>query len=194
MKINLIIWCAILCGIQSVFSSQENQPIVEGDVFIVPYGNCCVNCEEKFSLKKIFGYDLNKCHIFVSVWATSTDSDNWEAHQHPTLEEKNIRFPGYLPLNLLKNKKEGDTIEFLLYNKKNESVMVRLHLNQANYRYGTCSKGKFEECLTKEMKSKEAQKKKKMNVKGYEKILGKNFQLIKPNQLDEYGNPIRTDL
>lgn len=195
MKKFLIFCLAILCVIKTVFAeTQENPPIVEGKVFIIPHGSCYVNCGHKFTLIKMFGYDLNKCHIFVPVWLYSQESENWNAHGHPVLNEKNIRFPYHIPLKMLKNKKEGDIIEFLLYNKKNESVMVRLQLQQGQCRYRTCGKGKFEECLSKEMNVEEAKKQKKATMKDYKQMFGKNFKLIHPFELDEYGNPIRPGL
>ena len=65
----------------------------------------------------------------VQIWTCSEDSDNWTDHGCPI---DNHVFPGWLPSWLIRDMKEGDTIEIDL---PKFNAVLRLTAAQLKYRY-----------------------------------------------------------
>ena len=149
-------------------SSPSNR-IVEGDLFIVPNKaskayEYCKGCDY-FGNWSVLAQDGNpfkvdKRDFCVHVWAVSKNedvskdaikdqklregSDDWASHNHPALG----RFPHHLPYALLKDRKEGDIVEFDYQNEETKEVfIIRLTCRQVEYRYRDW--GNFEDCLKK---------------------------------------------
>ena len=114
------------------------QQVIEGDVFIIPNSLCYLGydntlCSVVSSMEEALNRRLRPQEILVQVGIRNSDSDNWEAHGHQSLDFYNPhgRFPDHLPLYLLDGKNEGDIIEFQIWGKP-----LRLQCNQLNYQYG----------------------------------------------------------
>jgi len=73
-------------------------------------------------------FEVKEGDMFMEVWFCSEASDNWVDHGHPQLKAFNMR---NLPLRLLKNLKEGDTLTFRF-----NGIPVELEAAQAEFRYG----------------------------------------------------------
>lgn len=79
------------------------------------------------------GIELSEDETYIQVWVGNEENDNW------TCDGEN-HFPSYLPLSILKDVKEGETI-----NLKWNGEDVRLRASQLEYRYRKF--GKFEDVL-----------------------------------------------
>jgi len=75
-----------------------------------------------------------------AIAAAADKSDNWFANGHPVLGE--CVFPGALPYDLMKDKREGDVFEIIITNKQGEKVVASLRCKQNDYRYGEHRYGK----------------------------------------------------
>lgn len=121
--------------------------IYKADMFIIPNQ---ITVEEK-EIKDIIHswwwdrYEKRMSHLFgkevaekdkgrrrlVQVWITSPECENWSDHVNNPVD-KEIRFPGNLPLWMVGNMKEGETIKIDLpeYN-----ATLELTAQQLKYRY-----------------------------------------------------------
>lgn len=125
------------------FVGQE----LTGQLFRYPWivDRCKNVLPESYSSEKIIP---NEEDTWVSVWATSSESENWGAHGHPNLSE---RFPQMLPLKLFlkedKNlKTDGDIVQLTHTDQRKKIVtQIRLILQQRGHRGG--HHGTFAECL-----------------------------------------------
>ncbi|HEV2917510.1 MAG TPA: hypothetical protein VGW78_07240 [Candidatus Babeliales bacterium] len=162
-----------------IHQQQKEIPVVQGDIFIIPdrlrrpKEGCCNSYWSKYYLldsqnNPIKIDDDNYC---VEVWATDTNAQdyyhlelkeihalgisiNWTDHGHPILKHT---FPRALPLSLLKDKKEGDIIEFEYKSEITQGIYkVILTCRQEPYRYGDF--GSFEQVLTDLQESKKLEK------------------------------------
>ena len=100
---------------------------------------------EKIDLERILGISLKENEPVVRVWAHSKDKSNWSegcywtfSEMHPKKEKQDIKytrrentFPSHLPLFLIDDKKEGDTIDLKVC-----GLPVRLKCDQLHSRYG----------------------------------------------------------
>ena len=111
--------------------------IVKGDFFIIPnmpenvlaqISKSCPQVAEnrKKNLESFVGRTISLDESMVQIWATSPESDNWECHRHPEIEN----FPTWLPAKELEGVKEGDTIT--LHQK---DTIIELTAKQLEYRY-----------------------------------------------------------
>ena len=124
---------------------------VSGSIFVVP--NSPMPLGLKFSdriAKSIWGSTSKATEGCIEVWMTSDDSDNWSAHGVKTDVDGtkiSVNVPNHIPFSVLKDVKEGDTIEFVStqwVKKLGEHVDVKFTLiaNQKDFRYR--SNGEFE--------------------------------------------------
>ena len=82
------------------------------------------------------GISLSKEDTYVQVWVGDEEVDNWTSNS----DKLGQRFPSWLPLSILKDVKEGDTIKLKWNNET-----IELIANQLDYRYKRF--GKFEDVL-----------------------------------------------
>jgi hypothetical protein len=140
-KIKNLFFMLIAC--QPLFAMKNEQKpddtTIKGVLFIVPNayeyncGLCICDYSNSLSIKNFYNNPL------VQVWAASEESDNWKYHGHPRLGSS---FPACLPYSLLKDKKENDTLEIKVEDKK---WKIELLCKQMGYRYEQC--GNFEKAL-----------------------------------------------
>jgi len=149
---------------------KKEKKILEGDVFLVPNvpskakefcEGCCIygrwNVRSKDSDSKM---PVAKDDYCMEIWMTSKDEEdvltaiqeqenrgvscNWADHGHPVVGSY-VRM-NYLPYELLKDKKEGDIVEFDYHHPGTGKVFgMRLTCRQLAYRYREC--GDFQTCL-----------------------------------------------
>lgn len=83
----------------------------------------------------------------IEIWTTGMGSENWQDHGIPdsiSIPEAGISpeyFPGYLPLRVVKDLKEGDVLELTWFNGET----LRITASQLPYRYRDL--GRFEDAL-----------------------------------------------
>ena len=126
--------------------------IYEAEMFIIPnsiyreegseYDYWWKGIDAKF--EKYFGKEFAERdrgnRKLVQIWICSDDgSDNWTDHGCPIDNES---FPGWLPSWLIRDMKEGDTIEIDL---PKFNAVLKLTAAQLKYRYKGF--GKFEDVL-----------------------------------------------
>lgn len=87
--------------------------------------------------------NTNPDDLFVECWVVDPqggDHSNLTDHRWTTGDGRDHLVPTYIPVSLLRNKREGETVEF-----SNELGQWRIELRQLPYRYGR--HGSFEEVL-----------------------------------------------
>ena len=140
------------------FLGNENIGTFNGDVFIIPNG---LSVYEDLRIMQEFYKDL--CELngvdptgeqFVQVWICSDElnTENMSCHGFRVNGNYMNAFCGDLPVSLVKDLREGDTVtvNFRAYpdinmGSSDEIITMNLKLNQSDYRYRRF--GNFEEVL-----------------------------------------------
>ena len=137
-----------------------NKEEVKGDIFIIPNSICEISDHFLSSFREECKLISNINNIseedpkMVEVWITSDKlfSDNLADHGFIYNDEPYSAYCSKFPVEVFKNKSEGDCVELLIpvkprnFDTEQQLVIkIKLKLNQSEYRYR--SFGKFEEVL-----------------------------------------------
>lgn len=172
MTPNTVEKCTELC----IVIMLRNQPIINGDVFIIPNRSVSINemlfNDTKHVMTRTFAMNLDKypnedIDLFVEVWVTTpgNDNSNWSDHHVDPLWEdisKEDVIAGKtqwrlastrLPKAIFNGHKEGDVITLNLpitrrtENGTSEEAWIKASLCLAQTKYRYRDFGKFEEVL-----------------------------------------------
>lgn len=123
---------------QELRQEQQQVKLFVGKMFIVPNAIYSAAWEKVSNRKASFIQDENINLPVVEIWVTGENSDNWGCHGFSNHEVG--WFPYALPVSLLENLKEGDTISIKL-----DGEEFHLTAEQLSFRYR--SFGPFEDVL-----------------------------------------------
>ena len=120
-------FCANAAELEKIVNQEPT--VHHGDIFLYPHRPILYGTgnHPQGKMLKNAGFNLEPDELLYQVWACSDQQDNWHEDEQAPYDA----FPSYLPLSILKDLKEDDSISL----KFNSGFKCTLKVSQLRHRY-----------------------------------------------------------